>query len=556
MLRAGAGEGRQGAHANSWAGPETEPSMIRAESQDVPDDVLAFFRSDDPDRDSNRFWTLLQHWYQDKETKLWRASWHAFVFPAPGIFVGTVATHFGEATFSGDADFSNVTFIGDALFGGGGFSGDADFSKATFGRHASFRNTTFAGRADFSDATFAGEADFSDATFTEDAQFGARVSRNAYFWNVIFSGDADFSKATFGGDANFEQTTFSGGASFGGKRPLVRGADAHFGATFSQYAYFGNATFSHDADFRNATFAGDTYIDGTSFSGDADFSNATFSKLAHFGDATFAGGASFGSTSFSGEADFSDVVFAQKTLFRLLNLSDQSRLMFRGCSLANVEFRSVDLRALGSGVIRFADAIDIERVTLRDVKWPDNGSRPTTADEADLSDPHEWQKPSAEEVERVYRGLRKNHEDRGDRVGAHGWYFSEMEIGRAHAKLLSRRTAIKRVSRGFYKTTSNYGLSALRRTIWLAIAIVVALYLFSLGPGWCPARLAVDPATKVCVGLRDRLQVALLAIFLQAPPSGIVLSGVLGQIVWLVLRVTGAAMLLSIGIAFRNQVAR
>jgi hypothetical protein len=59
-------------------------------------------------------------------------------------------------------------------------------------------------------------------------------------------------------------------------------------------------------------------------------------------------------------------------------------------------------------------------------------------------------------------------------------------------------------------------------------------------------------ASSVAAGM----EAILLAIFLQAPPSGIVMSGVLGQVVWLILRVTGAAMLLSIGIAFRNQVAR
>jgi hypothetical protein len=235
-------------------------------------------------------------------------------------------------------------------------------------------------------------------------------------------------------------------------------------------------------------------------------------------------------------------------------LSWDCRFTFGDCSLANVELRSLDLRFSGSGVIRLADADDIESLALRDVQWPKTANRRRTADEADLDSdtlgPRE--KPSPGEVERVYRGLRKNLEDRGDRVGAHDWYFSEMEVGRIHADSFS----LKRVARGFYKATSNYGLSAARPAFWLCVAVVIALGLFSLGAGWCPARPAADPTVSVCVGLEDRLQVGLLAVFLQAPPSGIAMSGALGQIVWLLLRIAGAAMLISIGIAFRNQVAR
>jgi uncharacterized protein YjbI with pentapeptide repeats len=453
--------------------------VIRAQSQDAPGEFMSLFRSDDPDKDANRFWRLLEEWYRDTESNLWHAPWDGFTFPGDA--------NFGAATFTGDAVFRIATFTGDDDFGGATFTGEADFRGATFTGEAYFGRATFTGYAHFSPATFTGNADFISATF---------------------AGSTDFIGATFTRYARFEDATFAGGITF-------------WHATFTRAVSFNHATFTGDASFNHATFTGS-----------ADFRDATF----------------------IGDADFSDATIAQKAQFASLKLADQPRLSLRRCSLAKVELRSLDLRSLGPGVIRLAYADEIERLTLRDVKWPEKDNRPRTADEVDLDDDDlaPEKRPSSDEVERVYRGLRKNHEDRGDRVGGHGWYFSEMEVGRIHAK----RSSLKRVARGFYKATSNYGLSAIRPAIWLGVAVAVSLVLFSLGAGWCPARLAVDPATEACVGLQDRLQVALLAIFLQAPSSGIVLSGVLGQIVWLVLRITGAAMLLSIGIAFRNQIAR
>jgi hypothetical protein len=501
-------------------------SVIKAQSEDVPEELLAFFRSDDPARDSDRFQALLEEWYQDPESDQWYASWNGFVFPE--------APRFG-ATFIGDAHFRAATFAGDASFTDATFTGDADFESATFRGNVYFASSTFSANLNFRRATVSGDAYFSSVTFTGNGDFS----------NATFTGDADFSQTTFTGDAYFEGATFSGNAYFGG---TTFSGNAYFGSPF------GSATFSRDAAFGGATFSGTAMFARTTFTGDVQFLSGTFTEDAIFGETTFTGKASFNQTTFAGHADFRHATFAHKSTFASLRMSSRSRLSLQGCSLAQVELHSLDLRSLGAGAIRLAGAADIEQLTLRGVKWPEKANRPRTADEFDLDlhDLLDFQRPSPEGVELVYRGLRKNHEDRGDRVGAHGWYFSEMEVGRSHAKLFS----LKRVARGFYKATSNYGLSALRPAVWLGVAIAIALVLFSLGAGWCPTRLGVDPAARECVGLQDRVQVALLAIFLQAPPGGVVLSGVLGQIVWLVLRVTGAAMLFSIGIAFRNQVAR
>jgi hypothetical protein len=169
------------------------------------------------------------------------------------------------------------------------------------------------------------------------------------------------------------------------------------------------------------------------------------------------------------------------------------------------------------------------------------------ADEDDLEDPKiVGERPSPEEVERLYTALRKNHEDRNDRYGAHEWYWSEMEFGRRHA-----HTRLTYLARTFYRLTSDYGLSALRPACSLLAALSAAFCLYLISwKGICPV------SGGSCVGWVENVKVVLLAVFLQPPPQGIALEGVAANVVWIILRVFGAAMLISIGVAFRNQVAR
>jgi hypothetical protein len=207
----------------------------------------------------------------------------------------------------------------------------------------------------------------------------------------------------------------------------------------------------------------------------------------------------------------------------------------------------VQLRWLNASDLSFRGALDVEKAVFTDIDWPrdETDKRFLLRDERDLKAAPEL----AEEVERIYRSIRKNFEDRGARVVAHDWYFSEMEVGRFHS---ARR--LTRLARWFYKQTSNYGLSALRPAVCLLMAAVVAFLLFSI-PSMeiCPV---VRDAGADCVGWANRLEVVLLAIFLQPVPAEASLTGPLSVLTWLLLRIVGAAMLVSFAVAFRNQVAR
>jgi hypothetical protein len=156
--------------------------------------------------------------------------------------------------------------------------------------------------------------------------------------------------------------------------------------------------------------------------------------------------------------------------------------------------------------------------------------------------------PSVQEVERIYRSLRKNFEDRHDRVGAHRWYFAEMDVGRRYGRL-----TFTKLARWFYWLTSGYGLAPVRPFVTLLLVAAVAFGLYMVpSPQVCP----LSQATGHCAGWSEVLKAVLLGLSFQGIPSGLSLPGVLSNLVWILARVSGVAMLVSIGVAFRNQIAR
>jgi hypothetical protein len=386
--------------------------------------------------------------------------------------------------------------------------------------------------------------------------------------------EAGLSPGRFNGEANFFGTTFAG-------------------------VNFSWITFTGDAIFSNATFDGDALFHGASFNRVADFSETTFRSDANFSSTTFFGWTQFSKATFEREASFSSAKLKDNGRLLIVEAGNSpgpngpmgpAEIRFYGTSMAAVELERLD-----GGEIRFREAIDIEKLSISDVKWPIQGSGHRVADEDDLEvslksadkradtagDGPTWQ-----QVERIYRSLRKNHEDRNDRVGAHKWYYAEMEIGRRYptreqrragaaeqkrtqmaqerpgfvsrtSGRLAERYPMRHFARNFYKWTSNYGLSAIRPAVWLLSIALVAFGLFMTpSPEVCPALEKMRAGVQVCAGAEDVAKTVLLAIFFQPVPDGLVFVGFTGQAVWLLIRLIGAAMLLSIGVAFRNQVAR
>jgi len=496
------------------------------------------------------------------------------VFPADASFEG--------ATFAADASFRGAQFLGTTTFNGATFSGDTWFVDATFSGEVQFDQTTFSGWVTFDQATFAEDAHFFDTTFSGPSQFTEATFKGAVFDGSEFAGEASFQEVRFKGDASFDAATFSGEAAF--DRAGFAGKSTFQDTTFSDSAGFNHAEFGGEAGFSGATFSGLARFVEAKFAGPTSFNDSILADEARFVKTTFSGTTSFRGVAFSGRARFEEATFAGDTMFlgatatRIvfggaqvtgtltlgLRLSPDGRMTIThvrgpdeqapGISFGIMSLAHVECRNLDPANLRFRGTRDIDQLSLAaSVAWPgEDRNRPRIADEDDLDalEKQDRTPAAALEVERIYRGLRKNFEGQSDRIRAHGWYFAEMEIGRKHSQWPFRRLV-----RTVYWATSRYGLSPLRPLGVIALTVGVAIAVFSAPWSGSCVKVGSSP-NLMCAGWSTATEVALRAVFLQGPADGVVVEGLVTTAVWLLVRLIGAGMLLSFGVAFRNQIAR
>ena len=236
----------------------------------------------------------------------------------------TARAEFEELRFHDDASFTGTVFEGSVRFDGAEFDGgdnvrddDVTFAQARFGDTVAFHRVEFA-HAVFSEATFDGDASFTEATFTESAVFDdvvasgdidvsfVRFDHAVSFKNATFQGSADLTATHFEHDARFDDATFAAGATF-------TGAEFGGGAHTMDDAVFAGANFGGTADFELAVFRFAAFTD-VMFEGDAAFSDTEFSGEADFNRASFAGDAVFRRSIFN-YAKFADTVIADSIVF-------------------------------------------------------------------------------------------------------------------------------------------------------------------------------------------------------------------------------------------------
>jgi hypothetical protein len=515
-----------------------DPNELHTE--EVPDEAaITFFQLPDADKDSIRFVELLTLRYRGTDGS-WQAEWAGFHFPS-GI-------DFSGATFVRPVDFTNATFLGSVSFKGATFGFTATFDGATFIGPPDFNGAIFKDDASFSKAIFKNAANFEDTTFAGSAAFGeARFEKTAAFGGATFASDSGFGGATFRGNASFGRVSFIGPAKFQNAR-------------FNAYANFGSSIFSDDALFPSARFLGDeTKFFDAKMLGTTDFRKALFVGRTGFDDAKILQGL------------FHDVIINSEMKMRV-SVPQGGALQFRRAvngkqakagmpgsgpviRFGSMSLERVELRNMDVGPMRLNGTSDVEKLSLYDVTWKKPGRGNRLADEDDMEEdlvkePREG--PSPQEVERLYRALRKNREDRNDRAEGHLWYFAEMEVGRKHST-----NPFTKAARNFYRYTSGYGLSAGLAALSFVIVIVAASLLFTIPwSGICPVHDPVGKFGQVCVGWGTRLRLVMLAVSLQGVPDGVRLGGIPANAVWLLARVGGAAMLVSVAVAFRNQISR
>jgi uncharacterized protein YjbI with pentapeptide repeats len=345
-----------------------------------------------------------------------------------------------------------------------------------------------------------------------------------------FAAKTSFRNATFSARADFSRVSFSAGADF-------------LGATFSAGADFSLATFSAEANFLGATFSAGPNFSGAAFSAGAEFLGATFSAGANFQVRLFSGG----------NITFKQCRFSGRTLFAQLPEAGAQQIprIFTGATTVNfsdiaieppesLSFRHADFR-----ICRFLNT-DLRKVELTGALWPQKGTRWVVYDEMAPvpHEPYPW-----EQLERLYRELKQNYDDRRNYPRVGDFHYGEKEIQRRNpATPLSLKVFL-----WLYWLVSGYGERFLRPLLWAvgfwALATVGYL-LSSLSPAKeaaVPALAIADPATWGHAVLYS------LQVMLFFRPPDFVLSTVLAKTMYTLQSLLGPLVLGLFALAVRQR---
>ncbi len=383
-------------------------------------------------------------------------------------FVFPDEVHFGMAEFHEDARFLRVKFTQDANFVGAKFNGIADFQNATFSRGSFFHDARFDGVADFGEVSFGSCPLFMHTQFSENAHFsrakftggvclnGANFAEDAFFRNATLSGRLLFCDAKFNGLVDFSY------AECNEKPDFLR-------ATFAKRSLFEQARFAKGANFAYAQFAKTVNFSSATFGGSTNFAGTVFSEDTNFHTTTFDGGGTFIDTVFHGTADFSGAEFLGRMLFAS---NDKKRPIFSG---VEIDFRSIHIAPLDVLIIRDADlkrckfqGTDLRKAEITGAHWPTTGGRSRVYDE--VAPLPEGKTRSWPHIERLYRELKQNYEDRRDYERAGAFHYGEKEMRRQNPE----------TSRGLrfwlkvYRCVSGYGERYWPPLLWAGVLLVVS----------------------------------------------------------------------------------
>lgn len=414
------------------------------------------------------------------------------------------------------------------------FPGTADFSDAEFGPGADFTDAIFRGTADFRKATFNGDASFVEAEFIQEASFQ----------EAVFAKGVNFNDAHFGKRADFVKAAFvrliSVGATFDGPASFLF-------ATFSEMASWYGTTFGEAATFSYATFREETSFEETKFSGRANFIGAAFS-----------GGSDFRGTFFTDRVDFRHSNFSGRTVFILLRKagknssgSQEAGKIFAG---AAVDFRDIVINPLDGLIIRDADlskcrflGTDLRKAEITNATWTKIGDRVGVYDEvvplaADAKRP--WA-----HIERLYRELKQNYEERRDYERASDFHFGEKEMRRRNPET----GPILRFFLTAYKWVSGYGERYRPPLFWLGLLWVGSTlgYLGRLGE---KADLSALLGWTWWDGLRATLYSFRVMTLLR--PDDLVPVGLFAQLIYTADSILGPLLIGLFALALRQRLKR
>ena len=445
--------------------------------------------------------------------------------------------YFQLMVFPEEVNFSGATFTKRANFSGATFQGEANFRGATFELEPDFRNTMFEQKADFAGATFNGKSNiltegriaFSDLALTSLCPIfpdivlflGVTFGGEANFTGAEFKAPVIFGPATFKGEAKFDHATFEGTVIFQSKAMTKTLTTA-----FKMPASFTETTFRGWTDFEQTIFEGEANFAGALFEGTAIFANATFKESADFTPAlttNLKDGKSpstseikffYTPTTFGGEVHFTSAVFLSKALFEQTIFSG-NKVSFKACHFSEhahftftksheykksdhmfsdakqIDFSSVSFKEgeeiIFSGVdLRRCKFIktDMRKMHIIDVDWPWIRGRLAVYDETILrkrlknKEELPW-----EDIERLYRQLKQNYEDRRNHEPAGYFHYGEKEMRRQNPKTPWGLWILL----WLYRIVSGYGERAIRPLVWAGVVLVVFALIYLLY-GLSPAK--------------------------------------------------------------------
>jgi hypothetical protein len=462
----------------------------------IPGEDFCILHSQDPEKNKEEFDKALA-----AHSKKNPGKFSHFVFPG-------ICDYFSGLTFDTEVDFSHATF-----------TVSADFSNAIFTKRTNFMYAKFAGTAvaNFTDAKFNDGADFTNSNFHNEARFSC----------VNFAGQADFSYVEFARQADFFGSTFAGETGF-------------------YEAAFGEARFC-ESTFCRARFS------GARFDKEVNFFCATFNAQADFYEANFAVGADFSGVKFTREKEaiFRGTRFLGRTLFASRAEEGQTVPIFSG---AAVDFREVIIEPLGALVFRNADLqqwrflhTDLRKAEFTEVKWLRKRGRLRVYDEDVELPKGETRKWS--HVERLYRELKQNYEDRRNFEQGGDFHYGEKEMRRRNCETpLGRRFLL-----WLYWLVSGYGERCLRPLGWAAVLLAATTAAYIWGGLLLPNK-DISPVTNstsiLDVGLYG------LRVMTLLKPNDFVPIGFCGGFVNMIQSIFGPLLFGLFALALRQRLKR
>lgn len=333
----------------------------------------------------------------------------------------------------------------DALFLRHRETREGRFSSIVFPEGVDFKEQVFTTLMDFSCATFLGEVEFSDSTFPE---------------------GANFDYATFENGCLFEWVTFQKKAWFASANFKARSAE-------SPGAVFNSATFDAQTLFIAAHFLTKATFDSSKFKSSPIFDETLFREEANFRGVVFEQGAEFTETSFGSIGRFSSSSFLGRTVFA--SLPSQPPI-FSG---TEVDFRNVEMKPLDAVIFRDADLskcrfynTDLREVEMTGVTWLRRRNRQMVYDEVASTSSFEATSPFG--IERLYRQLKRNYEERRDYERVGDFHYGEKEMRRKN----KQTPVANRFFLNLYWIVSGYGERYLRPLFSAAIVLIGSTFLY------------------------------------------------------------------------------